>query len=194
MIFFFNNVEIKLPKELASSLKIVLVLSHGQASVERIFSVNNTIMKDNLKSESVTARKVIIDHMRSKELKAHSLPITKNLVHSVKQSRRRYQEFLSQQREESKKNEIADQLELLDANINEMVLRKTSLADFCDSMDKEFLELANKAEKNRDLNLLSKGTALKRKADERRPELLVLQSQIDALLTKKRKLTQQSFH
>ena len=47
-----------------------------------------------------------------------------------------------------------------------MMLHKTSLAEFCDSMDKEFLQLANEAERKRKFNFfLSKGTTLKRKTD-----------------------------
>ena len=54
----------QLPNELASILKIVLILNHGQASVKRSFSVNNTILKNNLKYKSITARKTIINHMQ----------------------------------------------------------------------------------------------------------------------------------
>ena len=54
-------------------------------------------------------------------------------------------------------------------------------------MDKEFLQLAKKVEKKQDLNLLSKGTALKRKAHEKRPEIYVLESEICAVIIKKQK-------
>ena len=47
--FFFNNMEMQLPNELASIGKIVLIHNHGQASVEKSFSVNNSILKDNMK-------------------------------------------------------------------------------------------------------------------------------------------------
>ena len=54
-------------------------------------------------------------------------------------------------------------------------------------MDKEFLQLAKKVEKKQDLNLLSKGTALKRKAHEKRPEIYVLELEICAVIIKKQK-------
>ena len=88
--FLFNNMEMQLPKELASVLKIALTLSHWQASVKRSFIVNNIILKDNTKCESINARKTIIDHMKSKGLKAHTVPVTKDLLHLVKLSRSRY--------------------------------------------------------------------------------------------------------
>ena len=69
--FFFNNVERQLPNELASK-KILLILSHRQASVKRSFSVN-TILKENMKCNSITARKTIINHLKSKGLKAYTV-------------------------------------------------------------------------------------------------------------------------
>ena len=189
--FFFNNVEMQLANELTSILKIVLILSHGQANVERSFGVNNTILKDKMKCESITARKTMIDHMNSKGLRAHTVPVTNDLLHSVKLSRFRYQDHLRQQIKESKENETATQLGLLNANIRETELWKKALIDFCDSMDKEFLELAKKAAKKQDLKLSSKGTTLKRNADEKRLEISVLESEICALIIKKQKLSEQ---
>ena len=137
--FFLNNMEMQLPNELASILKILMIVSHRQASVERSFNVNNTILKDNMKCKSITARKTIINHMKSKGLKAHTVPVTKDVLHSVKLSRSRYQEHLRQQRKELKENETATQLSLLNAKIKEIGHQKKALIDFCDSMDKNFL-------------------------------------------------------
>ena len=126
--------------------------------------------------------------MKSKGLKTHIIPL-KDLVHLVKLSRSRYQEYLRQPRKESKENETATQLSSLNGNIKEIELwKKALIIAFCDSMDKEFLELAEKAEKKKkqDLNLMSKGTALKRKADEKKSEMYVLE--ICAFIIEKQKL------
>ena len=126
--------------------------------------------------------------MKSKGLKTHIIPL-KDLVHLVKLSRSRYQEYLRQPRKESKENETATQLSSLNGNIKEIELwKKALIIAFCDSMDKEFLELAEKAEKKKkqDLNLMSKGTALKRKADEKKSEIYVLE--ICAFIIEKQKL------
>ena len=87
--------------------------------------------------------------MKSKGLKTHIIPL-KDLVHLVKLSRSRYQEYLRQPRKESKENETATQLSSLNGNIKEIELwKKALIIAFCDSMDKEFLELAEKAEKKK---------------------------------------------
>lgn len=44
-------------------VKLVLVLSHGQASVERGFSVNKEVMVENLREHSLIAQQIIYDHV-----------------------------------------------------------------------------------------------------------------------------------
>ena len=66
--FFFHKLTFEIPSELQSLLKMVLVLSHGQAGVERLFNINKTVSKVNMKDDSIVARKMIIDHMQKKDL------------------------------------------------------------------------------------------------------------------------------
>ena len=54
--FFFQVVSFTVPAELKSILKLVLVLNHGQVSIERGFNVNKTILKVNM-NENVYGRK-----------------------------------------------------------------------------------------------------------------------------------------
>ena len=44
-------------------MKITLTLSHGQASAERSFSVNNTVINVNMSEDSIVAEKIIKDHI-----------------------------------------------------------------------------------------------------------------------------------
>ena len=41
--FFFQNQNFLLPSEIRSAIKLVLVLSHGQASVESGFNINKSV-------------------------------------------------------------------------------------------------------------------------------------------------------
>ena len=78
MTFFFQVVSFIIPAELKSILKLVLVLSHGQTSIERGFNVNKSILKVNMNEKSVVARKIIIDHMQKNNLDPVSITISKN--------------------------------------------------------------------------------------------------------------------
>ena len=52
-------------KELWKVVKLLLTLSHGQATVERSFSSNKGVMVENLAQYSLVAQRVICDHVRS---------------------------------------------------------------------------------------------------------------------------------
>ena len=63
--FYFEEISIQKYEEIAEVLKIVLSLSHGQASVECGFSHNNTVVQTNLSAESFISKRLIKDHMLS---------------------------------------------------------------------------------------------------------------------------------
>lgn len=45
-------------------LKTLLLLSHSQASVERVFSINKNLIIENLSQESLIAKRIIEDYIR----------------------------------------------------------------------------------------------------------------------------------
>ena len=155
-------------------LKLVLVLSHGQANVERFFSVNNNVLKCNMSEKSIILGKLIIDHMKSHNLLPQSFLITKSLLQSVRSSRQHYEQYL-QEREESKhQNEKTEQLKILDKEIGELKCAISDNKKISVKLNEEFLRLTDKAEKQNDIletkELLSKGNSLKRKSSEKLEE------------------------
>ena len=67
--FFFNESSFKMPTELQSVVKLILVLSNRQASVERGFNVNKTVLKVNINEKSVVSLELLIHHMQQTEAK-----------------------------------------------------------------------------------------------------------------------------
>ena len=57
-----------------------MVLSHGQATVERGFSVKGKLLVENLHMESLIAQRHIRNHMWSYDLQARDLDITRELL------------------------------------------------------------------------------------------------------------------
>ena len=51
--------------KLLEVVKICLVLSHGQATVEHGFSINKEVETENLKEQSITAQRLICDYVKS---------------------------------------------------------------------------------------------------------------------------------
>ena len=51
--------------KLFSFVKIIMVLSHGQATVERGFSINKDVEVENLKQENIVAQRIVCDAISS---------------------------------------------------------------------------------------------------------------------------------
>ena len=66
--------------ELWQIIQLVLVLSHGQASVERNFSVNEDMLLPNMKAQTLYAMKFVYDAMRSLNVKAHDFVISDRML------------------------------------------------------------------------------------------------------------------
>ena len=98
--FIFSVVSLQSnSKKFISVLKLILTLRHGQAYVERGFSINNTVLLTNMKPNSIIPCKTIIDHIQKNNLKPHNLFLQSKLIRSVKAAGTRYSEFLKEQEE-----------------------------------------------------------------------------------------------
>ena len=82
----------------------VLILSHGQAEVERGFSINANCSDDNLEMLSLVSRRRICDYMTYVGGIEHVL-ITKELLNSCRMARQRYDLYLA----DCKKKETASE-------------------------------------------------------------------------------------
>lgn len=83
--------------ELRSFFQHPLLLSHGQATVERGFSVNREVETCNIKEETVEDQRLVCDHVRACG-GIRKVSLTKELLASVASSRTRYRMHLDEQR------------------------------------------------------------------------------------------------
>ena len=98
----------------------ILILSHGQASVERGFNVNKEMLVENQTDSSLIALRAVYDHMKNIGVSVENFLVSKSLINSVRAARSRYQYSLDDQKAEkatkeeseaAKKKRIRDQLE-----------------------------------------------------------------------------------
>ncbi|KAK5900192.1 hypothetical protein CesoFtcFv8_009591 [Champsocephalus esox] len=100
-------------------VKMLLVLSHGQASVERRFSINKELIVENQKEASLVAQRLIVGHIRSVG-GVTNVQLTKELLISVSGARQRYHSYLDDQKRANakekgvqKRKALADELDEL---------------------------------------------------------------------------------
>ena len=190
--FFFKVVDIKKHKNLVNVVKLILTLSHGQAAVERGFSVNKSILENNMKEDSIVARKLIRDHMLAHSLSPESFIITKPLISSCLSAHRKYQDHLQSIKDAEGREAESKKVKILIEEINDTVIKREKLIKTSESLDSDFVSLVKEAEFEKDttvvLHLISKANALKRKSEELKRDAKKLDETIELLNAKKKKL------
>ena len=82
-------------------MKKVLLLSHGQTSVERGFSINKNLIAPNMKKHSVKAQRVIVDHIAGVG-GIKNVCVSKLLLQSCRGARMKYHEYLEKEKQNKK--------------------------------------------------------------------------------------------
>jgi len=88
-------------------VKAVLCVSHGQADVERGFSLNKHIVSEtqvNLKQHTVSALCTVKDVI-SKYQEVEKIPVTRDLIQRFRGAHAAYNEYLSSLQKEAKASE-----------------------------------------------------------------------------------------
>ena len=152
--------------ELWNVIRKLLLLSHGQASVERGFSVNRQTMDQNLSAEGLVARRLVKDYVisvggiknvtvNSQMLKAASAAHTKYFCASED---KKAASAMSQNR---KRKQVEEDLESLKK-------KRKSLIDDVASLEKSADDMAQKAEAARSVKYITQSNSLRRSMHETR--------------------------
>ena len=137
-----NDVEFS---ELFAVLQIVLILSHGNASVESGFSINKQFLVENLHEESLVAQRIVHDHINAVG-GLQSVNIDKSLLQFVKGSHHKYTQALEQKRKERSdaEKEIAAK-KRIGSEVKKLIAKKAkleeSIAQEKNKIDMEIAEL-----------------------------------------------------
>lgn len=169
--------------DLWSVVKDLLILSHGQASVERGFSINKEISVENMSHKTLISRRAIKDHLNSVG-GASNVHITKELLFNVASARSRYEHYL--QEEKTKKDKEKSSLKR-QAEVEELECLKTKrkkLESCAQDLEKSADEYAEKAENTQKFSFIAKSNALRKSAKDKYAELKQLNEKINEICKK----------
>ena len=127
--------------EMWTAVKFILVLSHGQATVERGFSINSKLMVENKKSETYVAQRLVIDAI-NRAGGVDKLEITNEMILDVKNARQKYEQHLADNKKVPQCQENTRKRKALD-DFNE---EKKRLRVDIDSLQTSAEQAAEKAE------------------------------------------------
>lgn len=100
--FYFNllkNDGIK--KELWEFDKSILILSHGNTSVESSFSINKDLITVNMLKESIVQQKVVYDAILGYNLEIDQIPISESIIKMFWGAKKAYNTALKRRQESS---------------------------------------------------------------------------------------------
>lgn len=150
-------------------VKLLLVLSHGQATVERGFSVNRQVAVENLQDLSYISQRIVCDAVE-RAGGILNIPITKDLRTSVQAARNRYSAHMEAQRKEKLEECRQSKRRLVEEELESMKKKKkleAVIADLTASAD----HYAEKAEVSNDFTFIVKSNSLRKTAKSKVGEL-----------------------
>lgn len=126
-------------ENLKKIVKMLLILSHGNALLKRGFFANKQCLVENLQERSLIAQRHIYDAVTEKG-GADSIKITKPMIHAVRNSNSRYKEALRDLKKVQKEEEVKDQeRKLRERAIKELQIEKRELINRLETAEEEIV-------------------------------------------------------
>ena len=138
-------------EKVAEVLKIVLSLSHGQASVGRDFSVSKSLLVENLSAKSLISQHLVYDHMNFHNLTPENFIINPALRKRVRNASSEYEKYVEEKRKvklhsDKDLKRKAIQEEIVAVKRKKTILEKT-VVDLSKDADQYALDAENADEK-----------------------------------------------
>lgn len=166
-------------QKLWNVVKCVLLLSHGQAGVERGFSVNSQLMDNNFKEKSIVALRTIHDHIQMcggvLEVK-----IDQDLRNAAKNASSRCKHEMLEERKRKEKEEGSNANKVINEEIAQLRTKRKRLIDDAKVLRKSVDSFMIRAEKEQNLTFVTKANSYKRTIADMEQEETNVQSQIDS--------------
>lgn len=116
-------------EELKTVIKTTLILSHGNANVERGFPVNKQCIVENMEEETLVAHRLIHDTLNSLD-GLETLFITRSLITSVREAHSRYVKTLKEKNKlNTQEKEQKNKRKMKTEKIKELSTKKQKLLE-----------------------------------------------------------------
>ena len=174
-LFFGKYINTSEYEQMWCVFKLLSCLSHGQASVERGFSVNSNLLVENMHEDSLIAQRIVHDHVKSLKLEAYEVKVTKTCLDNANSARRRYFDALKQKSVSNQRSERQTKIDSINEEINLVNQEISLLETTIDNPRKNAVTLAEKALMRTTFaemkSSLSESNVLKRAANEKQEKL-----------------------
>ena len=157
-------------KKVWSVVRKLLLLSHGQASVERSFSINKKITTQNLSEDTLIAKRAIKDYiLHIGGLK--NLVITNEILNSVQLARRRYSQHLEEKKQMKTTKDQNSKRKREEDTLLEMKKKLKVLQDDEKMLNAEVDKLYTEAKPSKSYQFVVKANGMRQKAKDKAAEI-----------------------
>lgn len=178
---FLHGVLAQRYNELWGFCRKLLLLSHGQATVERGFSVNKEVETCNMQEETMVTHRLICDYVNICG-GLLSVAISKELLASAASARSRYRIHLDQQKTRKITDVQTQKQKALEENIEELKKKKRILVQVSMSLQRDADQLAEEAEGKAGTlmaQLITKSNTLRKRYKEKTNELQQIETDLE---------------
>jgi len=169
-------------RKLWNMIRLLLVLSHGQASVKRGFSINKQTEEVNLQAETFVAKRIICDHVRYLDGIDHVDVTCKELLLAATGATQKYNLHLEEVKKKAEAEQSDKKRKAVSDQIEELRKKKARLQQDISSLDTSEDTLLTKAESKRAIKYVTEANSLRRTVKEKTDEVKTVELQLDELL------------
>ena len=157
----------------------LFLLSHGQATVERSFSVNKdvSLSEQNISEHNLVARRIVKDHIHHVG-GLRGVVITKELLNSAQSGRQRYHAYLEERKNEKEKKDKGEKGKPKEEEMVHLKKKKIRLEKDIKFLNKEADSLSLKAEETQNFNLIIKCNSHRKRSKDKEAEVEQLKTEI----------------
>ena len=151
----------------------LLLLSHGQATVERGFSVNKEVEISNIQEDTIVAHRIVCDYvtLHGGVLK---VPLTPGLLSSVVSARSRYRIYLETEKQIKLSEAQGFKRKAVEEQLQNLRKKRASIQEVSDYLARDADKLAEQAEGKQGskmAELIAKSNAFRRSHRDKQAEL-----------------------
>lgn len=181
-VFLHRHVSGPYP-ELWTFIQKLLLLSHGQATVERGFSVNKEVEICNIQEDTLVAHRIVCDYV-SLHGGVTKVPLTQELLASVSSARSRYRIHLETERQKKESEAQGLKRKAAEEHLEQLKKTRLSIQEVAENLARDADKLCEQAESKQGskmAELVAKSNAFRRSHKEKLAEL----KKLDELIASK---------
>lgn len=162
-------------------VSMCMIFSHGQASVERGFSINRQMEQDNLQSQSLVSLRSVYDYIKHVG-GISNITVNNAMLLSASAGRQRYHAYLEDQKKQEEKDKKDNKRKSILDELEELKAKRARLQKDIKCLTQSADEFADKAESTGQITLITKSNSLRRTAKEKTSQVEKVEKDINKKL------------